>query len=221
MQDEDVLRDHISACEHKHTYTTEASRSTNNQSLCRHLLEYLKSDETKAHHLLMSVPSCIDNIFDNLQSKDSSTYVDIRSRLLKLFRSSNLSSDGKPLNAWSHEVNKSTNKKKNSEKPNPTRPGKSEFLKGNHCSYCKEHNHSYKGHPHGFCNRLKSACDNCASSAPSAALSRDVFPYRANLTINEQSDHHVALITCSLPHPVATIASGSAFRTVNDNTYAV
>ena len=54
MQDTDVLTDHISSYKQKHTYTTERCRSANDQSPYRHLLAYLKSDETKARHLLMS-----------------------------------------------------------------------------------------------------------------------------------------------------------------------
>ena len=219
--DTDVLTDHISSYEQKHTYTTERCPSANYQSPYRHLLEYLKCDETKACHLLMFLPSSVDNIVDHLQSKDSLTDVDVRSHLLELSGSTNLSSNGKGCNARSHQVNKSTNKKKNSEKPNSTRPGKTEPPKGNQCCYCKKHNHTYEGHTHKFCNRLKSALDNSASSAPPPAPSRDVVPYQANLTVNQQSDHGVALITSSLPHPVPTIPSGSAFKTPNDKTYKV
>ena len=45
--------------------------------------------------------------------------------------------------------------------------------------------------------------------------------YGANLTVNEQYDHGIALITSSLPHPVPTISSGFAFKTANDKTYEV
>ena len=169
----------------------------------------------------MYLPSSMYNNIDNLQSNDSLTYVDVRSRLLELSGSSNLSSNGKALKARSHKVNTSTNKKKNSGKPNPTRPGKTEPTKGNLCSYCKKHNHPYESHTHKFCNRLKSARDNSASSAPPPAPSRDVVPYHANLTVNEQYDHGVALITSSLPHAVPTIPSGTAFKTANDKTYEV
>ena len=67
MQDTDVLTDQISSYEQKQTYTTERCRSANDQSPYRHLLEYLKSDKTKARHLLMSLPSSMDDIVDNLQ----------------------------------------------------------------------------------------------------------------------------------------------------------
>ena len=157
----------------------------------------------------MSLPSSMDNIVDNLQSKDSLTHVDVRSRLLELSGSSNFSSNGKALNTRSHKVNKSNNKKMNSEKPKPTRPGKTEPPKGNQCSYCKKHNHPDEGHTHKFCNRLKTAREGSSSSVPPPAPSRDAVPYGANLTVNEQHDHGVALITSSLPHPVPTIPSGS------------
>ena len=212
MQDTDVLTDYISCYEQKNTYTTERCRSVNNQSVYRHLLAYLKSDETKARHLLMSLPSSMNNSVDNLQSKDSLTYVDIRSRLLELSGSSNLSSNGTALDTRFYKVNKFTNKKTNSEKPNPTRSGKTEPPKGNQCSYCKKYNHPYERHTHKFCNPLKSARDHSASSAPPPAPSRDVVPYRANLTVNEQYDHTVALFTSSLTHPVPTIRSVSAFK---------
>ena len=221
MQDADDLTDHISSYERKHTYTTERCQGANDQSPYRHLLEYLKSDGTTARHRLMSLPTSMDNIVDNLPYKDPLTSVDVRSRLLELSGSSNLSSNGKALNARSHKVNQFNNKKKTSEKPNPTRPGKTEPHKGNPCSYCKKHNHAYEGHTHKFCNWLKSTRHNTASSSPPAAPIWEIVPYCADLTVNEEDDHDVALITSSLPHPVATIPSCSAFKTVNDTTYKV
>ena len=176
------------------------------------------SDETKARHLLMSLLSSMDNLVDDLQSKDSLTYVDVSSRLLELSGSSKLCSNVKALNARYHKVNKVNNKKQNSEKPNPTRPGKTDPTKCNQCYNCEEHNHPYEGHTHKFCNRLKSGRDNSASSIPPPALTRDVVPYRTNLTVNEQYDHGVALSTSSLPHPVTTLASDSALKTANDKT---
>ena len=41
------------------------------------------------------------------------------------------------------------------------------------------------------------------------------------MTVTEQYDHGVALITSSLPHPVPTIPSGSAFKTTNNTTSEV
>ena len=120
MQDTDVLTDHISSCEQKDTYTTERSRSADDQSPNRHLLEYLKSDETKPRYLLMSLPSSMDHIVDDPQSKDSLTYVEVCSPLLELSVSSNHSSNSNARNTRSYKVNKCNNKKKNSEKPNPT-----------------------------------------------------------------------------------------------------
>ena len=141
IQDIDVLIDHISSYEQQHTYTTECCRSANHQATYRHLLDYLKSDETKERHILMSLPCSMDVIVDNLQSKDSRTYVNFRSRLLELSGYPNLSSDCKALNTRSHKVNMFNNKKKNSEKPNPTRPGKTELPKRNPCSYCEKNKH--------------------------------------------------------------------------------
>ena len=221
MQDTDLFTDHIYYYEQNHTYTPERCRSANDQSPYSHLLENLNSDETKARHLLMSLPSCMDNLVDNLQWKDSLTYVDFRIRPLELSGSTDLSSNGKALNARSHGVNQSTNMKKNYEKPNPTRPGKTEPPQRNQCSYCEKHNHPCEGHTHKFCNRLTSARDNSASSAPQPAPSRDVLPYRSNLTVNEKYDYGVVWITTSLTHSVPTIPSGSAFKTVTDKRYEV
>ena len=169
----------------------------------------------------MSLPSPICNIVANLQSKDSLTYVNVRRRLLEPSGFSNLSANGKAPNARCHKVNKFNNKKKKSEEPNPTRPGKTKAHKDNECYYCNKNNQPYEGHTHEFRNRLKSARDNSASATPSPAPSRHVVPYRANLTINEQNDHEVLLLTSALPQPVPTIASASAFQTANDKTYKV
>ena len=74
------------------------------------------------------------NIVDNLQSQDSLTFLDVRSRLLERSGSSNLSSNGKAPNTGSNEVNKFYKKKKNTENPNPTRPGETKPVKCNQCS---------------------------------------------------------------------------------------
>ena len=141
MQDTTFLPDHISSYEQKHTYTTERCRTANHQSPYRHLPAYVKTHETKAHHLLMSLPSSMANIVDNLQSMDSHISVDVRSCHLELSGSYNLSSNGKALNARAHKVNEFNNKKNNLQKPNPTRPGKTEPAKGNQCSHCMKHHH--------------------------------------------------------------------------------
>ena len=169
----------------------------------------------------MSLSSFMYHIIHNLQSKDSLTHLDVRSRLHALSGSSNLCSKGKALNASSYEVNKCNIKENNSEKQNPTRPAKTEPPKRNQSYYCKKHKYTYEDYRDKFCNRLKSARDNSEGSAPSPALLRDVIPYHANLTVTEHDYHRVALIISSLLHPVPTIPSGSAFKTAIDNTYEV
>ena len=163
----------------------------------------------------------MDNIVGNLQSKYSLTYVDIRSCLLELSGSSNLSAHGTPLNTSSYTVNKFYNKKKNSEKPYPTRPGKTAPPKCNQYSYCKKHHHPYKSHTYNSCNRIKCPRDDSFCSVPLPERARDIVPYRANLTVNEQYDHGIVMITASLPHPITNIASGSAFTSANVTKYEV
>ena len=134
----------------------------------------------------------MNKLIDNLEWKNSWTYVDVHTRLLELSGSSNLRSNGKPLNTRSHKVNKFNNTMKNSKEHNVTQRGKTEPLKGNPCFYCKKHNHPHKGHKHKFCNRLKSVRDNSACSAPPPTPSRDVVLHRANLTAIKPYDHVVA-----------------------------
>ena len=67
MQHIDVLTDHIASHEPKYTYTAERCWSANDPSAPRHLLVYLKCDETNARHLLISLPAYMNHIIDNLQ----------------------------------------------------------------------------------------------------------------------------------------------------------
>ena len=120
MHDTDVLTAHISAYEQKHTYTTEQGTSANAQSSQGPLLSYLKSDESNAGHLLMSHASSIFNIVDHRRSKDSVTYIDVRSCVLDLASYSNLCLNGPALNGRSYKINKFYNKKQNFDKPNQT-----------------------------------------------------------------------------------------------------
>ena len=219
MQHNDVLTDHHSSYKQKYIYTTEHTGSANDQAPYRYLLEYLKCDEAKERHHLISLTSWIDNIVDNLKLQDSLTYSGVRSRLLELSGSSNLSSDGKALNTCTHEVNNYNNEKKNCEKPYTTGPGKTEPHGGNKCSHCKKHGHEYDGYTDNFRNQLLFAHEGSSSSASPPASASDVVPSRANLTVNEPYDDGTALVTSSLAHPVLTILSGSALKTANDETY--
>lgn len=98
----------------------------------------------------MSAPSSMDNMVDNLQSKDSLTYVDVCSPLIKPSGAANLSSNGKALDAPSPEVNKFPNKQKNFKKHNPTRPVTTERPTVNQYSYSKKHNQPDERHIHKF-----------------------------------------------------------------------
>lgn len=66
MLDTDVLTDHSSSHEKNHTHSTQRCWSANDLSPYRYLADYLKSDETIACHLLVALPSSIDNIVDKL-----------------------------------------------------------------------------------------------------------------------------------------------------------
>ena len=148
-------------------------------------------------------------------------YVDLHCPLLDLSGCSDSFSHGKAWKTHSHELNKLSNKKKNSERPNPTRPGRTKPPKVDQCYYSKSHKHPHAGHTHTFCNRLKSGHNDSVSSAPPAATTRDVVPYHATLTVNEQYAHGVASIISSLRHAVPPIPAGCVFQRPNDETYIV
>ena len=186
MQDTDVLLNQIYCYEQKHRYTTGRCRSANDQLYYRHLLAYLKYNETKTSDLRIPVPSSLHNMVDNLQWKDYLTYLDTHSRLLEPSGFSALSYNSKALNACSHEVTKFNIKQKNFEKPHPNCYGKTEPSKCNQASYCKKHNHPHEGHTLKFGDRLMSARDNWTRSARPPAPSSDIVAYRAILTVHEQ-----------------------------------
>ena len=219
MQHNDLLTDPIFFQEQNHTYSSEPCRSANDPSPYHHLLEYLMYDEAKERHLLMSLPSSMDNIIDNLQSQDFLIYIDVRSRLLEHSGSSKRSSNSKALNARSYKVNISNNNNKISKELNPSLPEKTEPHPAKQFSYWKKHGPHCDGHTHEVYNQHKYSRIGSASAVAAPVHSRDVVPHRANRTVNEQCDHVVAFITYSLPHPVPTIASRSVFKTANDKTY--
>ena len=123
----------------------------------------------KAHMLLHSLPPSMANVVDNLQTKDSLTYNDVRSRLLDLASSSSAGMIGDAF------LVKKSNKKKdrNSNNSNNHNQDKGNDLKpsiapADECSYCWKRNLPSKGHTHTNCAVLKQAQsdDNPTDSDP-------------------------------------------------------
>jgi len=118
--------------------------------------------EFKAHLLLRTLPPNMDNIVDNLLTKETLSYTDVWTKLLDL---SHDTPAGSALATYQKPPKKSTNKGKNtasSSGSSSLRPG---IPPAKECSYCwKRHLHS-KGHQHTECAVLKKAFEEKKAAA--------------------------------------------------------
>ena len=106
----------------------------------------------KAHMLLHSLPTSMANVVDNLQTKDSLTYNDVRSRLLDHASSSSAGMIGDAFLVKKSNKKKDRNSNNSQNKGNDLKPS---IAPADECSYCWKRNLPSKGHTHTNCAVLK------------------------------------------------------------------
>ncbi|KAF8456511.1 hypothetical protein BDZ91DRAFT_745528 [Kalaharituber pfeilii] len=161
----------------------------------------------------------MENIVDNLQSKDGLTYADVRTRLLDLPNSS--SSSGDALVAAKKKDNKKKKPRKENQQSSSTSSASSSPRKGqcpsDECSYCWKRNLSSKGHTHTSCTVLKEAKEkkNTASSSGSANLAVEVSEVATGACFLTFADDSAP------PEILPSPPLGSALKSAQDKTYEI
>ena len=120
----------------------------------------------KAHLLLRTLPSSMNNFVDNRVRKLDLTYLDVRTSLLNLNQESSPSTTTSSAQSTSHHPQK---------KKGPPMKPKSTMQSGappsTECSYCRKRNLPSKGHRHTECNVLKKALRNKKHTPSSTSTS--------------------------------------------------
>ena len=98
-------------------------------------------NETKAAYLFVSLPPSMDNIVDNLQTKETIVYEDVRAKLLDL--SANRTVAGNSKTAYRVQ--------KPSDAPKGSGPGREE----KDCNWCRKRKMRSQGHTWNECRKLK------------------------------------------------------------------
>lgn len=162
--------EHIAEFESRWTnVNSKVSTATNTSKPWIQGLQLAFSDaEFKAHLLLRTLPPNMDNIVDNLLTKETLSYTDVRTKLLDL--SHDLTPAGSALATY-QKPKKSTNKGKStasasSSGSSPLRPG---IPPAKECSYCWKRHLPSRGHQHTECAVLKKAFEEKKTAGGSGA----------------------------------------------------
>ncbi|KAI1000253.1 hypothetical protein K3495_g7950 [Podosphaera aphanis] len=138
MEEGEYITDHLSRFEtsfqHLHSRCCESVRPE-----AKALKTFLSVEEVKIMCLFRSLPSSLENVIDNLSTKDNIKNADVNKRLLDLH------STKLPIN------NSSSSKAYFTTKDNSGK-GKE---RQKECNWCKKLGFYYKGHVHSECRKLK------------------------------------------------------------------
>jgi hypothetical protein len=110
--------------------------ATKDNKLAKALHTVTQSDEAKAAFLLCSLPSSMENVIDNLQTKTNLTYSEVFGRLLDLGAGKSTDGDDKAYRSFA----------------GPTGSGNGN---GKECTWCKSKKDTYQGHLYSECRKLK------------------------------------------------------------------
>lgn len=141
MEEGESVSDYISRFETLFSHVfSRCSESSRPEAIA--LKNFLTVEEVKVMCFFLSLPSSMDNIIDNLTTKDNLKYADVQKRLLDL------------------NLNKSVpdtfSNKAYLAGPNEPPHTKERTLE---CTFCKKNGHNYKGHIHNKCRKLQTHLD--------------------------------------------------------------
>jgi len=168
--------EHITEFESRWTnVNSKVSTATTTSKLWIQSLQLAFSDaEFKAHLLLRTLPPNMDNIVDNLLTKETLSYTDVWTKLLDL--SHDPTPAGSALASYQKPPKKSTQKGKYTASAS-TSSGSSSLRPGippaKECSYCWKRHLPSKGHQHTECAVLKKAFEEKKAAGGTAKIAKE------------------------------------------------
>ena len=176
-------------------------------------------DEFKAHILLCTLPPSMDNIVNNLRTKDPLSYSDMRTQILNVGTDS---SAGSALISTKKPQQKKNNKKSNSSSSSTssTRPGIPPI---DDCSWCWKRFLPSKGHKHSNCAALKKfqdeknkASSSSTGSAKLSAATDDVSTGYALMSSHHSTSLPTSMNAVSSPSMATSTSTGTAYKTTEE-----
>jgi len=161
-------------------------------------------EEFKAHLLLSTLSSTMDNIVDNLQTKETLSYSDVWTRLLDLS-----SPDAAGSALMSHQKKKKNQTKSCLSTSSSLRPG---IPPPKECSYCWKRNLLSKGHTYTDCAVLKKVFEEKKNAAGSVKIVQEKSDISQSFALVSSSSH---------TPPQRSMTSGIAHRSSETKTFEV
>jgi hypothetical protein len=132
LTNRDDLSSHLTEFHNRWMRLDMRCAATKDNKLAKALHTVTQSDEAKAAFLLCSLPSSMENVIDNLQTKTNLTYSEVFGRLLDLGAGKSTDGDDKAYRSFAG--------------PNGN---------GKECTWCKSKKDTYQGHLYSECRKLK------------------------------------------------------------------
>ncbi|KAL2395076.1 Retrovirus-related Pol polyprotein from transposon TNT 1-94 [Exophiala dermatitidis] len=133
---------------------------SSNQEVAKAMRPVFDSDQVKGSFFLATLPDTMDNIIDNLNTKEISKFVDIEPKMLDIAE--------KHLHAAEPQAAYYTSTARTHPKGKQNIQGKEQV----ECTWCRKHNLTFVGHVYTNCEHLKQHQANKKAGQPSSTTPR-------------------------------------------------
>jgi len=175
------LQDHLTGFHNNWIRLKDRSQQGRGE-LSRTLQALTASNEVKAAFLLISLPSSMDNIVDNLQTKERVTYEDVRAKLLDISANKSVATAGNSKTAYRVQ--------RSGEASRPKSPEEKD------CTWCRKRKMRSQGHTWNECRKLKAhntkQREEKAQQVLHETRTEDSSPATAPMTSSSHSGHALA-----------------------------
>ena len=209
LEDTSRLSEHLTHFEtewNRFQHRCQQGKAEDKLKLPYQLQAFASSEQAKATTLLASLPDEMDNIVDNLLTKDL-TYDETLSRLMDLGQKGE--KNDKEDSAY--QTTNRTSKKQKSKQSQEKRTKDSGKESG--CTYCRKRypNTNYSGHSWNECRKLKADQEKKrAEKGGSSSSSKDKGSVQKVMSDSESNDERVRLTSISTPESPWALDTGAS-----------
>lgn len=155
-RDGDDLRLHLDEFHQRWTRISKRT-STSNQAVAVGMRTMFQSDEVKGSFFLATLPETMDNVIDNLSTRNITAFQDIEPKILDI--SEKFSLDVADASTSAYAAKQTTIRRQGNSQPTE-------------CSWCRKHNMTFVGHVYTNCNELRKHKENQQKASQRTVQSR-------------------------------------------------